>query len=385
MENTSNGFRPSMKINTFNNGDTIQTENTRNISSIRAYCGNFEWNQQRCVYHTDEGYYSIKDKAHYWYVRDRLGSTVAVVDRDGNLLQVTGYYPSGTPYQIPDVSLATAVDAKTDQLHIGNRWIGFKGLDIYDNTARMHDPLLGRFHTVDPLWRKYPSQSPWSHCMANPINFIDPSGFHPIYSKEGAFLGTDDEGLQGDFIVMDGGKFKQNMSIEDAQKYAIDTSEIESTALNAISYHHKNILPTRPDYDGVITHEEAKYWYKYGPENTDGKRLPLFADFRKLDLTGFVSNSDFEKTNNPVINLAGLGFLTGEKTSDRINQALVYGNITLVKYENPTRIKAYADEYNFDIQLLGNPIRNLSTIAGKLIVGSGKSYDIIFYGSISIP
>ena len=157
-------------------GDTVRQEIASTVVSTRAYCGNFEWNQQRCVYHTDEGYYSIKDKAHYWYVRDRLGSTVAVVDRDGNLLQATGYYPSGTPYQIPDVSLATAVDAKTDRLHIGNRWIGFKGLDIYDNTARMHDPLLGRFHTVDPLWREYPSQSPWSHCAANPINFIDPSG-----------------------------------------------------------------------------------------------------------------------------------------------------------------------------------------------------------------
>lgn len=40
----------------------------------------------------------------------------------------------------------------------------------------MHDPLLARFHTVDPLFADYPGQSPWSHCAANPLNFIDPTG-----------------------------------------------------------------------------------------------------------------------------------------------------------------------------------------------------------------
>ena len=109
-------------------------------------------------------------------VRDRLGSTVAVTDSEGKLVQATGYYPSGTPYQIPDATLATDVDAKTERLHIGNRWIGHKGIDLYDNTARMHDPLLARYHTPDPLFTNYPGQSPWSHCAANPINFIDPSG-----------------------------------------------------------------------------------------------------------------------------------------------------------------------------------------------------------------
>lgn len=46
-------------------------------------------------------------------------------------------------YVIKDFE-ATEVDAKADQLHIGNRWIGHKSLDLYDNTARMHDPLLAR-------------------------------------------------------------------------------------------------------------------------------------------------------------------------------------------------------------------------------------------------
>ena len=157
-------------------GNIVSSERAKTTTSTRQYWGNFERNTDGWVYHTPAGFYSVKDGQHYWYVRDRLGSTVAVTDKDGNLLQATGYYPSGTPYELPNAVLATEVDAKTDQLHIGNRWIGHKGLDLYDNTARMHDPLLARYHTVDPLWSDYPSQSPWSHCAANPLNFIDPDG-----------------------------------------------------------------------------------------------------------------------------------------------------------------------------------------------------------------
>ncbi|MDO5395845.1 MAG: hypothetical protein Q4F07_07765 [Bacteroidales bacterium] len=41
--------------------------------------------------------------------------------------------------------------AVSDRLHIGNRWQSHSGLNWYDNTARMHDPLLLRFTTQDPL------------------------------------------------------------------------------------------------------------------------------------------------------------------------------------------------------------------------------------------
>ena len=34
---------------------------------------------------------------HRYYVRDYLGSTRAVIDEEGNVLQSTAYYPSGVP------------------------------------------------------------------------------------------------------------------------------------------------------------------------------------------------------------------------------------------------------------------------------------------------
>lgn len=47
---------------------------------------------------------------------------------------------------------------------------------MYDNTARLHDPLLMRFASPAPLYAKFGSLSPWSHCAADPLNHFDPDG-----------------------------------------------------------------------------------------------------------------------------------------------------------------------------------------------------------------
>jgi RHS repeat-associated protein len=47
------------------------------------------------------------------------------------------------------------------------------GLDTYDYLARMYDPSLGRFMSVDPLSEKYYSISPYVYCMNNPVILTD--------------------------------------------------------------------------------------------------------------------------------------------------------------------------------------------------------------------
>ena len=122
-------------------GDTIVKTRTRTQTAVHTYSGQFEKTPDGLIYHTGAGHYEVSKKVHYWYLRDRMGSTAAVVDKDGRLLQTTGYYASGTPYRLPSSAIQTEVDKVTDQLHIGNRWLGHSGLAMYDNTARLHDPL----------------------------------------------------------------------------------------------------------------------------------------------------------------------------------------------------------------------------------------------------
>ena len=53
------------------------------------------------------------------------------------------------------------------------------GLNLYDFSARSHDPTLGRFTTVDPLAEKYYSWSPYVYCLNNPVIFVDKNGLWP--------------------------------------------------------------------------------------------------------------------------------------------------------------------------------------------------------------
>ena len=129
------------------------------------------------VLNCEHVHYDVDKGRQYWNLTNRQGSVVALLDSEGNTHRRSGLYPGGTPFVL-DGDDSTVPDAGLpgDRHHIGNRWVGFGGLGWYDNTARMHDPLLMHFTTPDPLARDFTHLSPWSHCAANPANNIDPDG-----------------------------------------------------------------------------------------------------------------------------------------------------------------------------------------------------------------
>jgi RHS repeat-associated protein len=193
------------------------------------------------------------------------------------------------------------------------------GLDLYHANARGYDPVLGRFMQIDPLSDQFPGWTPYHYVHNNPLNLTDPTGmaaYSPIYDeKTGEFLGTDNQGLQGEAIAMNKDNFAQGMTHEEATEKGTSLSEFEgdTQVKNAIETHSGS-LHLRPDWDGKLTFSEVTKW------SNEGGGKPLFVDGSKIDLSSIDGSSVIEAalSNNGYIDFFKLGSM---------NTGSVYGNI----------------------------------------------------------
>jgi RHS repeat-associated protein len=139
------------------------------------------------------------------------------VDSSGapRVAQLNSYYGFGMG--MPGSAVDYTSSPKNNYLYNGKELVD--DLGWYDYGARMYDPAIARWNTVDPLAEQYRRWSPYNYAVNNPIRFIDPDGMavaSPIYGTDGAFLGTDNQGLQGQAIVMKQENFKQGMDHAEA-------------------------------------------------------------------------------------------------------------------------------------------------------------------------
>ncbi|GAB3280291.1 RHS repeat-associated core domain-containing protein [Parahaliea aestuarii] len=115
--------------------------------------------------------------------KDRLGSTVALVDHDGNPLEMHSYDPFGKPRQgsgAPKsvITLASEYMTRgfTDHEHMDE-------VQMIHMNGRGYDYNLGRFLSVDPFIvapGNSQALNPYSYVLNNPLSGVDPTG----YAKE---------------------------------------------------------------------------------------------------------------------------------------------------------------------------------------------------------
>ena len=98
-----------------------------------------------------------------------------ITHRKSRIVQKDDYYPFGlsfNSYQRPNT-------AEQNYLYNGKEMQDELDLDWMDYGARMYDPSIGRFMTIDPMADKFHGWSPYSFVFDNPVNFVDPDGMEP--------------------------------------------------------------------------------------------------------------------------------------------------------------------------------------------------------------
>jgi len=108
----------------------------------------------------------------YFYHPDHLGSTNWITDAVGRHYQYFQYLPFGE----------TFVERRNGLWTTPYKFNG-KPLDeetgYYNYGARMYDPTLSSWLSVDPDAYKYPHLTPYNYCANNPVVLIDPDGRGP--------------------------------------------------------------------------------------------------------------------------------------------------------------------------------------------------------------
>jgi len=116
-------------------------------------------------------------------IADHLGSPIAIADGAGHLIQGLAYADFGKRYSAGWASPLTTAQALgintglSDRGYTGQESLDAIGLDDYN--ARLYDPTLGRFLSVDPLIAhpgSTQSINPYSYVENNPLNKTDPTG-----------------------------------------------------------------------------------------------------------------------------------------------------------------------------------------------------------------
>lgn len=113
---------------------------------------------------------SSPEKGVEWYLSDRQGSIVAVLDNHGNAIQQIAYDAFGKP------ELLGGTQSVPTFAYIGREFDLETGL--YYFRARYYDPMIGRFLSEDPLGFEAGDTNLYRYAFNNPLNLADPTGLN---------------------------------------------------------------------------------------------------------------------------------------------------------------------------------------------------------------
>ena len=231
------------------------------------YCGNvvYENGVQKLLL-TEEGYVTLADQQYHYFLKDHQGNNRMVVNQSGTVEEVNHYYPFGGLF-----ANSTGVQPYK---YNGKELDTENGLNWYDYGARMYDPALGRFTTMDRFADKYSSMSPYQYGANNPVVNIDVNGdsLVVLHHSEGMHMGMliqKENGkwgyysINGDNVYVSG-KFFGGRKFDDLGEMEFDTprdffespynssGDGDDPSINSYGYAEGYVMPATPEQDAVM-------------------------------------------------------------------------------------------------------------------------------------
>ena len=338
------------------------------------------WDEGRIGFIKSGSTYTLTD---HWFVKDHLGNVRSVVDVSPGLsspqvVERNNYLPYGTRLGVGNTVLAAnryRLGGKEEQ--------SFGSLDLgkMDFGARMYDPFTARWTTHDPMAEKYVSMSPYNYCAGNPVAYSDFLGMSPIYSPDGEFLGTDDGGLRGMYIIMDASRFSQGMTHNDALSSSL-TGPISKDVSNKVKLHFSS-LKSRPDYDGFVTISEGISWAKthMGAKDNPTPDNMLYIDASSLNFGGLTTEylKEGEVTS---INLYKFYNIPSSLNKDARSTIYALGHCSIMLNKNGTVTVVNDAATDYDWNRGGPILRDIGIQIEKwrAKIPEGAGFKVYYYG-----
>ena len=266
---------------TFSDGSTIAytygadgtklktVHKTGSTTTTTDYCGNvvYENGVQKLLL-TDEGYVTLSDSKYHYYLKDHQGNNRVVINQSGTVEETNHYYPFGGVF-------ANTGNTQPYKYN-GKEFDGKKGVNLYDYGARHYDAALGRFTTVDPSAENYYSTSPFTYCLNNPLNYIDPLGTDTVDVKD-----------------VDWNKFDPKKDVVALDEVAVSVpnalTKVGTRALEPISGFWGYVGYYLLDIGSTYHSEQTRFTYKVG---TDGVITGVAPMVGTPPLPGFAKTSN---------------------------------------------------------------------------------------------
>ena len=233
------------------------------------YCGNvvYENGVQKLLL-TEEGYVTLSDSKYHYYLKDHQGNNRVVISQSGTVEETNHYYPFGGAF----ASTSNVQPYKYNGKELDSK----KGLNWYDYGARHYDAALGRFTTVDPSAENYYSTSPFTYCLNNPLNYIDPLGTDTVDVKD-----------------VDWNKFDPKKDVVALDEVAVSVpnalTKVGTRALEPISGFWGYVGYYLLDIGSTYHSEQTRFTYKVG---TDGVITGVAPMVGTPPLPGFAKTSN---------------------------------------------------------------------------------------------